>query len=61
MDSEPVLKLDADDDLLGQDATTGESAVVKPKTPRVKKDKKEPGENLDRATVVVAAQMGSSI
>ncbi|XP_019712887.1 DNA topoisomerase 2-beta [Hippocampus comes] len=43
IDSDPVLKLEGDDDLLGQDATTGESSVVKPKTPRVKKDKKEPG------------------
>ncbi|XP_049606373.1 DNA topoisomerase 2-beta isoform X2 [Syngnathus scovelli] len=43
LDSEPLVKLEGDDELLGQDATTGESPLVKPKTPRMKKDKKEPG------------------
>ncbi|XP_061616843.1 DNA topoisomerase 2-beta isoform X1 [Phyllopteryx taeniolatus] len=43
VDSDPALKLEGDEDGLGRDAATGESPVVKPKNPRVKKDKKEPG------------------
>ncbi|XP_077362448.1 DNA topoisomerase 2-beta isoform X2 [Festucalex cinctus] len=43
VDSDPALKLDGDDDDIGQDAATGDSVIVKPKTPRVKKEKKDQG------------------
>ncbi|XP_077405664.1 DNA topoisomerase 2-beta [Vanacampus margaritifer] len=43
VDSDSALKLEGDDDDLVQDAATGDSTVVKSKTPRVKKEKKEPG------------------
>ncbi|XP_061700038.1 DNA topoisomerase 2-beta isoform X2 [Syngnathoides biaculeatus] len=40
VNSDPALKLEGDEDALGQDAATGEGPMVKP---RVKKDNKEPG------------------
>lgn len=43
-DSEPVVKSEFDDEGLGTEGGTGENSVVKPKTPRVKKEKKEPGQ-----------------
>lgn len=42
-DSDPAVKLEFDDDGLGGEGGTGENSVAKPKTPRVKKEKKEPG------------------
>ncbi|XP_054619787.1 DNA topoisomerase 2-beta isoform X3 [Dunckerocampus dactyliophorus] len=50
VDSDPALKLEGDDDGLGGDAATGESPAIKPKTPRVKKEKKEPGTPRVRKT-----------
>lgn len=37
------MKLEIEDDGLGVDGGTGENSVSKPKAPRVKKEKKEPG------------------
>lgn len=45
-DSDAAVKLEFDDDGLGAEAETGENSVTKPKAPRVKKEKKEPGEYL---------------
>lgn len=42
-DSDPAVKLEFDDDGLGGEGVTGENSVAKPKAPRVKKEKKEPG------------------
>lgn len=42
-DTDPVLKLELDDEGLGSEGGTGENAAAKPKAPRVKKEKKEPG------------------
>ncbi|XP_057683180.1 DNA topoisomerase 2-beta isoform X2 [Corythoichthys intestinalis] len=42
-DSDPVVKLEGDDDDLGRDTAIGQNPAVKSKTPRVKKEKKEPG------------------
>lgn len=43
-DTDPAVKLEFDDDGLGGEGGTGENAVAKPKAPRVKKEKKEPGQ-----------------
>ncbi|KAM9838362.1 DNA topoisomerase 2-beta isoform 2-T2 [Aulostomus maculatus] len=45
-----AVKLEFDDEALGGDGGTGENSVVKPKTPRVKKEKKEPGAPRVRKT-----------
>ncbi|XP_034017358.1 DNA topoisomerase 2-beta [Thalassophryne amazonica] len=45
-----ALKLDFDEEGLGGEAGTGENAVAKPKAPRVKKEKKEPGAPRVRKT-----------
>ncbi|XP_031604241.1 DNA topoisomerase 2-beta isoform X2 [Oreochromis aureus] len=42
-DSDPALKLEFDDDGLGGEGGGGENMAAKPKAPRVKKEKKEPG------------------
>uniref|UniRef100_UPI0037E9A162 DNA topoisomerase 2-beta isoform X1 n=1 Tax=Semicossyphus pulcher TaxID=241346 RepID=UPI0037E9A162 len=49
-DADAVAKLDFDDDGLGGEGGTGENSVTKPKTPRVKKEKKEPGTPRVRKT-----------
>ncbi|XP_069033095.1 DNA topoisomerase 2-beta isoform X1 [Embiotoca jacksoni] len=49
-DSDPVVKLEFDDDGLVAEAATGENSVAKPKAPRVKKEKKEPGAPRVRKT-----------
>lgn len=43
-DADLVVKLEFDDDGLGSEGRTGENAAAKPKAPRVKKEKKEPGQ-----------------
>lgn len=43
-DADPAVKLEFDDDGLGGEGATGENSVAKPKAPRVKKEKKEPGQ-----------------
>ncbi|XP_068431670.1 DNA topoisomerase 2-beta [Clinocottus analis] len=42
-DIDPVLKIEFDEEGLPIEGATGENSVAKPKTPRVKKEKKEPG------------------
>ncbi|XP_018556739.1 DNA topoisomerase 2-beta isoform X2 [Lates calcarifer] len=42
-DADSSVKLEFDDNGLGGEGGTGENSVAKPKTPRVKKEKKEPG------------------
>lgn len=42
-DTDPVVKLEFDDDGVGGEGVTGEISAAKPKAPRVKKEKKEPG------------------
>ncbi|KAK9526135.1 hypothetical protein VZT92_014850, partial [Zoarces viviparus] len=42
-DIDPALKLEFEEDGLGGEGATGENAVTKPKAPRVKREKKEPG------------------
>ncbi|KAE8282358.1 DNA topoisomerase 2-beta [Larimichthys crocea] len=42
-DVDPVVKLEFDDDGLGGEGGAGDNSVAKPKAPRVKKEKKEPG------------------
>uniref|UniRef100_A0A3Q2X055 DNA topoisomerase 2 n=1 Tax=Haplochromis burtoni TaxID=8153 RepID=A0A3Q2X055_HAPBU len=42
-DSDPALKLEFDEDGLGGEGGGGENMAAKPKAPRVKKEKKEPG------------------
>ncbi|XP_029370165.1 DNA topoisomerase 2-beta isoform X2 [Echeneis naucrates] len=42
-DADVPVKLEFDDDGLGGEGGTGENSVAKPKTPRAKKEKKEPG------------------
>ncbi|XP_061738599.1 DNA topoisomerase 2-beta isoform X2 [Nerophis ophidion] len=49
VDTDPALKLEGDDD---GDAAAGETPAIKPKTPRVKKEKKEPGAPRVRKTPV---------
>lgn len=43
-DVDPVVKLEFDDDGLGGEGGAGDNSVAKPKAPRVKKEKKEPGQ-----------------
>lgn len=43
-DIDPAVKLEFDEDGLGVEEKTGENSVVKPKTPRAKREKKEPGQ-----------------
>lgn len=43
-DADPAVKLEFDDDGLGGEGGTAENSVTKPKAPRVKKEKKEPGQ-----------------
>ncbi|XP_077446085.1 DNA topoisomerase 2-beta isoform X3 [Stigmatopora argus] len=43
VDIDSLLKVEDGDDDLGQDTARPQSPLVKPKNPRVKKDKKEPG------------------
>lgn len=42
-DSNLAVKLEFEDNGVGGEGTTGENSVSKPKAPRVKKEKKEPG------------------
>uniref|UniRef100_A0A7N6B0Y6 DNA topoisomerase 2 n=1 Tax=Anabas testudineus TaxID=64144 RepID=A0A7N6B0Y6_ANATE len=42
-DTDPAVKLEFDDDGVGGEGGTGEISAAKPKAPRVKKEKKEPG------------------
>lgn len=42
-DTDLSVKLEFDDDGLGAEGGTAENSVAKPKAPRVKKEKKEPG------------------
>ncbi|XP_061597159.1 DNA topoisomerase 2-beta [Cololabis saira] len=42
-DSDTAVKLEFDDDGLGGETEAGENSVAKPKAPRVKKEKREPG------------------
>ncbi|XP_056255731.1 DNA topoisomerase 2-beta isoform X2 [Seriola aureovittata] len=42
-DADPAVKLEFDDEGLVGEGGTGENSVAKPKAPRVKKEKKEPG------------------
>lgn len=43
-DVDPGVKLEFDEEGLPVEGATGESAAAKPKAPRVKKEKKEPGQ-----------------
>lgn len=43
-DTDLLVKLEFDDDGVGAEGVTGETPAAKPKTPRVKKEKKEPGQ-----------------
>lgn len=43
-DLDATVKLEFDDEGLGGEGGTGENSVTKPKAPRVKKEKKEPGQ-----------------
>lgn len=45
-DADSSVKLEFDDNGLGGEGGTGENSVAKPKTPRVKKEKKEPGQHF---------------
>ncbi|XP_070777394.1 DNA topoisomerase 2-beta isoform X2 [Enoplosus armatus] len=49
-DVDPVVKLELDDECLGGEGGAGENSVAKPKAPRVKKEKKEPGTPRVRKT-----------
>ncbi|XP_035490607.1 DNA topoisomerase 2-beta isoform X1 [Scophthalmus maximus] len=49
-DTDPAVKLEFDDDGLVAEGGTGENSVAKPKAPRVKKEKKEPGAPRVRKT-----------
>ncbi|XP_037651139.1 DNA topoisomerase 2-beta isoform X2 [Sebastes umbrosus] len=51
-DIDPAVKLEFDEDGLGVEEKTGENSVVKPKTPRAKREKKEPGTPRVRKTPV---------
>jgi len=43
-DIDPALKLELDEDGLPIEGATGENSAAKPKAPRVKREKKEPGQ-----------------
>lgn len=43
-EADAAVKLEFDDDGLGGEGGTGENSAAKPKAPRVKKEKKEPGQ-----------------
>ena len=45
-DADLTVKLEFDDEGLAVEGATGENPGPKPKTPRVKKEKKEPGQHL---------------
>lgn len=45
-DADPAVKLEFDEDGLGGEAGAGDNSVAKPKAPRVRKEKKEPGTDL---------------
>ncbi|XP_030002971.1 DNA topoisomerase 2-beta isoform X2 [Sphaeramia orbicularis] len=49
-ESDSATKMEFDDDGLGGEGGTGENPAAKPKTPRVKKEKKEPGAPRVRKT-----------
>ncbi|TKS89050.1 DNA topoisomerase 2-beta [Collichthys lucidus] len=49
-DVDPAVKLEFDDDGLGGEGGAGDNSVAKPKAPRVKKEKKEPGAPRVRKT-----------
>lgn len=43
-EADSTIKMEFDDDGVGGEGGTGENSVAKPKAPRVKKEKKEPGQ-----------------
>lgn len=45
-DADLAAKLEVDEDGLGGEGGTGENSVAKPKAPRVRKEKKEPGTDI---------------
>lgn len=45
-DTDLAAKLEVDEDGLGGEGGTGENSVAKPKAPRVRKEKKEPGTDI---------------
>lgn len=45
-DADLAAKLEIDEDGLGGEGGTGENSVAKPKAPRVRKEKKEPGTDI---------------
>lgn len=45
-DADLAVKLEIDEDGLGGEGATGENSVAKPKAPRVRKEKKEPGTDI---------------
>lgn len=45
-DADLAAKLEVDEDGLGGEGGTGENSVAKPKAPRVRKEKKEPGMDI---------------
>lgn len=45
-DADLAVKLEIDEDGLGGEGGTGENSVAKPKAPRVRKEKKEPGTDI---------------
>lgn len=49
-DADPTIKLEFDEDDMPVEGGTGENSVAKPKAPRVKKEKKEPGQHSTQPT-----------
>lgn len=45
-DADVAAKLEIDEDGMGGEGGTGENSVAKPKAPRVRKEKKEPGTDV---------------
>ncbi|XP_034561189.1 DNA topoisomerase 2-beta isoform X2 [Notolabrus celidotus] len=61
-DADVSAKLEFDDDgLVAEGATAGENSVTKPKTPRVKKEKKEPGTPRVRKTPAPKGSTGKKV
>lgn len=45
-DADTTIKLEIDEDGVGGEGGTGDNSVAKPKAPRVRKEKKEPGTDI---------------
>ncbi|XP_074542772.1 DNA topoisomerase 2-beta isoform X2 [Halichoeres trimaculatus] len=60
-DTDTSVKLEFDDDGLGAEGGTAENSVAKPKTPRVKKEKKEPGAPRVRKTPTPKGSAGKKV